>query len=110
MTKILYFYPHKFEKLTDGIHTRIVTILEYFRSRDFLVDMVSYENDAIGESFLIKNKLVHNIYYARSGAGKHEVKSNYFVQKARAIYRRLFIARSVNAGLPDLANGALIEK
>ncbi|MEO5684454.1 MAG: glycosyltransferase family 4 protein [Chitinophagaceae bacterium] len=62
MKRILYFYPHKFSGLTDGIHTRIVTMLEYFKDRGFLVDMINFENPAVLNSYVTEHKLVDNLY------------------------------------------------
>lgn len=110
MKKVLYFYPHKFADLTDGAHTRVGTMLQYFKSQGFLVDMISYENAALPSSYAIENNLIESIYYADKPA---EVKTNWFDRyiksKFQSVSNRLLPKKEKPALLPNWVNESLIN-
>lgn len=62
--RILYFFPEKFASTEHGIYVRVVTILQYFKSKGFKVDMLSLENHRILNNFVVDNDLVNSIHFA----------------------------------------------
>jgi len=71
MNKLLYFFPQKFASPTDGIYTRIITVLEYLKYRGFKVDMVSFDNPAIEGTYLLDKGLVNTMHYVSAVAKPH---------------------------------------
>jgi len=110
MKRVLYFYPHKFSALTDGIHARIVTILLYFKSKGIIVDMINFENAEIATSYVVENNLVESIYYAKK---TDDVKSpgfpSYLKNKFRSGYNRLLPKEPEPTLLPNWVNQSLID-
>ena len=111
MKRVLYFYPHKFSKLTDGCHVRVVSFLNYFKSRDILVDMLSYENSSISEDYLTINSLVNSLTFVDENPfeNKGAEKGELFIKKK---LRSLLKVRKDNDGqkLPNFASDGLIKK
>jgi glycosyltransferase involved in cell wall biosynthesis len=119
MKRILYFYPHKFSGITDGIHMRIVTLLQYFKRRNILVDMIHYDHPGIDGSFLVNNELIANLYLVADnpflGTKSREAKGivEWLEQKMKGVRRRidqLFNGNKMNkkASLPNLMTPSLI--
>lgn len=77
--KVLYFFPNKFFHLTDGMYTRVVTVLEYLKNRGFEVDMISFENDKLDKSYVEENSLVNKIVYVKKTSNKIDVPKNIFL-------------------------------
>jgi len=110
MKRVLYFYPHKFSALTDGIHARIVTILLYFKSKGFLVDMINFENAEISTSYVLENNLVESIYYAKKTDDVEPTGlPDYLKRKIRSGYNRLLPKKTEPTLLPNWVNQSLIN-
>jgi glycosyltransferase involved in cell wall biosynthesis len=119
MKKILYFYPHKFSNLSDGSHVRAESLLQYFKSKGFLVDMISFENSAVSESFVEEKRLVNSLHLINDNPfiKKTRVKNlNYFdrfVEIIKRITTRLFpkvrFEAAQRRGLPDFMTSSLVE-
>ncbi len=64
--KLLYFFPHKFDNPTDGIYTRVVTMLKYLNDAGFKVDMIFFQDVAIESSYVKEKGLVNEVYFVPS--------------------------------------------
>ena len=112
MQRILYFFPHKFSSPTNGIDTRIITLLEYFKSRGFVVDMISFNNKEMQSSYVVDKGLVNAIYYIDNVKGNDEKKrtiAGFLRWKISNQYRKLF-PKPVIEALPNLMTDALTDK
>ena len=110
MKKILYFYPHKFGELTDGIHTRIVTILEYFKSREFEVDFVCLENATVKDPYVVKHNLVTNFYTVSEPAPRHQYKAKKYVNRVVKLVSKRWRRHQGKPELPDWVTPPLSDK
>jgi glycosyltransferase involved in cell wall biosynthesis len=113
MKKVLYFFPIKFNFPTDGIYTRIITVLEYLKSRGFKVDMVSFDNSAIEGTYLVDKGLVNAMHYVSISKKPYPGKcvGLRFIQwKLKNQYSKLFPKHIGRVLLPDLMTDELIHK
>ena len=113
MNKVLYFFPQKFAFPTDGIYTRIITVLEYFKDRGLVVDMISFDNAKIEGSYVLDKGLVNAIHYVsvaeKLPPGKNEP-FRFIKWKLQNQYYKLFSKPPAAVVLPDMMTDALAEK
>jgi glycosyltransferase involved in cell wall biosynthesis len=100
---------------------RIVTILQYFKSRGFLVDMIHFESPEINGSYLLDNGLVENLYlvsdnpFIERGKRKASKIQELISRKWNNVRYRIghslsYSLSSKRVKLPNLMTDSLIKK